>query len=153
MKRNLLAVLFLLAVALQPACIKKSTDGELQDATTPVTVELSRKDVTVCITARTPDVLERVVKTDGKERVAWKGHDGAYTIWFETAVWPFKESPDSTTADYKLIKVPSGDTSSSFTLSKRLESGQREEYRYRIDTDPASGIMPPPNGPAIIGEG
>lgn len=110
-------------------------------------------DVTITITRMEPDTREAAVKANGKQRVAWKGEDNAYRLYFKLDQWAFKEDPDAEDADYKYILVPKGATSGKFTLDYELTSGDRREHHYLIGTEPPSGPLPPPNGPVIIGEG
>ncbi len=121
----------------------------------------SRKDVTICVNRLYPDVLKQKMKADGKQRVSWKGQDAGYEIWFEAATWPFEEAADeereASGIKYSIIKVPAystlNETSNAFTLIEQLPAGTSKEYSYRVGTDPATGLLAPPNSPAIVGEG
>jgi len=157
MIRHLLAALLLIPLVFATGCKPKGETPPPSEPIADVKPEKSKKDVTICIARMAPDILKQKVKADGKQRVAWKSHDAPYEVWFDTATWPFEEEPSETREGYNIIKVPytagatSSETSDSFTL-KALAPGETKEYSYRVGTDPAT-VIPPPNSPAVIGEG
>jgi hypothetical protein len=133
-------------------CSKDGGDQPPTTTTTEVTPAKSKQDVTVCITAQTPDIMQARVKADGSQRVCWKGHGAAYDIYFKTADWPFEETAPGSTADYMIIHVESMKASELYTLKERLSLGEESKHPYEV-RDPANPSMAPPGGPEIIGEG
>lgn len=147
---RLLAAVLALAL-LQPACKKP----EPIDPTTSGTVEKSKRDVTICVVpGPMPDIMSATVKSDGKQRVCWKGHGQAYEIYFDAKEWPFEEpAPIPQSGDWSGLHAPADSAGDFYTL-KRLSPGERKIYKYEIRVpgeDAAS--TPPGGGPEIIGEG
>lgn len=163
MNRILTLSLLLVYLTLASGCRRRTAEPPVMPPATGTIAESvkSKKDVTICVSLRYPDVLKQKVKADGKQRVSWKGQDAAYEIWFETASWPFDEAADeereASAVKYSIIKVPAyplvGETSNAFTLKEHLPAGTSKEYSYRVGTDPPTGLLAPPNSPAIVGEG
>lgn len=157
MKRARILVLLLAVLPFLAGCPKAPDTSSTTTTTTPEASTEKKPLTVICIEAKDPDVRETVIQADKKQEVAWKGHDAAYTLYFAEDQWEFSEDADgeeaTTGATLKKIEVPKGGLSRTFTLKYKLDPGARKEHHYRVDYNPPTGVMDPPNGPAIIGEG
>lgn len=105
----------------------------------------------VTLTGGQPSPLKASLRAERGSSICWQGEDAEYVIRFESSQWEFQEAPDwdDKNGD-RIIQVPKGGCSRSFSLDYELKPGMKREHHYRV-AEP--GEVGPTNGPVVIGEG
>ncbi len=119
------------------------------DLTTAANIEAAT--TTVIVTVGDPNPLRAHLRARPEHSICWRGEDRAYELRFASSQWAFREQPDRDDKNGdRIVVVPKGGCSRSFTLDYELKPGRTREHHYQV-ADP--GEVGPTNGPAIVGEG